>query len=84
MKIKEGKEEVAENETWDIYGAPETRFCPAKVYEFVENKEKGGKMELVINSQNCIHCKSCDIKTPKEYIEWTVPQGGGGPKYGSM
>jgi len=79
--IKPELKQVAEHESYHIYGAPESRFCPAKVYEFVE---KDGDMKLVINSQNCIHCKTCDIKTPKEYITWTVPEGGGGPKYGSM
>ena len=79
LKIKPEHSEVANTESWDVYGGPESRFCPAKVYEFVENTETK-KMELVINSQNCIHCKTCSIKTPKEYIKWTVPQGGGGPK----
>lgn len=55
------------------------RFCPAKVYEFVENESTKQK-ELVINAQNCVHCKTCSIKTLNEYIEWTVPQGGEGPE----
>ena len=55
------------------------RFCPAKVYEFVENDQTKQK-ELVINAQNCVHCKTCSIKTIDEYIEWTVPQGGEGPE----
>lgn len=80
LKIKPELSAVAEGESYDVYGAPETRFCPAKVYEYVEDQEVPGKMNLVINSQNCIHCKTCDIKMPKEYIHWTVPQGGGGPK----
>ena len=74
---------LKENKSWEIYGGPESRFCPAKVYEYIENPETK-KMELVINSQNCIHCKTCSIKTPNEFIKWTVPQGGGGPGYGSM
>ena len=77
LKIKPGLENVAKHESWEVFGGPESRFCPAKVYEYIENEE--GKMELVINSQNCIHCKTCSIKTPKEFIKWTVPQGGGGP-----
>lgn len=61
----------------DIAG-PEQRFCPAKVYEY---DDKG---TLIINSQNCLHCKACSIKTPSEYINWTVPEGGGGPAYNLM
>jgi electron-transferring-flavoprotein dehydrogenase len=65
------------------FAGPEQRFCPAKVYEYVEN-EKTKKKELVINAQNCVHCKCCSIKMPKEYINWTVPEGGGGPAYEAM
>lgn len=54
------------------------RFCPAKVYEFVETED--GEKQLVINAQNCVHCKTCSIKSLKEYIDWNVPQGGEGPK----
>ena len=82
LKIKSDKSNVPINESYQLYAAPETRFCPAKVYEYIENKN--GEMELVINSQNCIHCKTCSIKTPKEYIKWCVPQGQSGPKYTSM
>lgn len=57
-----------------VYAAPEARFCPARVYEYVEGA-------LVINAQNCLHCKCCAIKAPGEYIRWTVPEGGGGPQY---
>eukprot|EP00968_Pinguiococcus_pyrenoidosus_P016312 scaffold1557_cov246-Pinguiococcus_pyrenoidosus.AAC.6 len=60
------------------YGGPETRFCPAGVYEYND------KDELVINAQNCVHCKTCSIKTPNEAIEWCVPEGGGGPAYQVM
>merc|ERR1711871_1516567 len=56
------------------YGAPEANFCPAGVYEYPDD-------ELVINAQNCVHCKCCSIKMPLEYIKWTVPEGGGGPNY---
>ena len=59
------------------YDGPEQRFCPARVYEFVENDD--GDKVLQINAQNCLHCKTCDIKTPENYIKWTVPEGGGGP-----
>ena len=56
------------------FGAPEANFCPAGVYEYPDD-------ELVINAQNCVHCKCCSIKMPLEYIKWTVPEGGGGPNY---
>ena len=69
----------------DDFGELLGRACPAAVYEYVEDESKseegwGGK-KLVINSQNCIHCKLCDIKVPTQDIDWTVPEGGGGPKY---
>jgi electron-transferring-flavoprotein dehydrogenase len=67
------------------YAGPEQRFCPAKVYEYTDGSEnEDGKKELVINAQNCVHCKCCSIKMPQEYINWTVPEGGGGPSYGAM
>mmetsp|Transcript_22680 Transcript_22680/g.68061 ORF Transcript_22680/g.68061 Transcript_22680/m.68061 type:complete len:595 (-) Transcript_22680:61-1845(-) len=61
------------------FGAPEANFCPAGVYEYAEDED--GDKELVINAQNCVHCKCCSIKMPFEYINWTVPEGGGGPNY---
>jgi electron-transferring-flavoprotein dehydrogenase len=65
------------------YAGPEGRFCPAKVYEYTTD-EDGSNPKLVINAQNCVHCKTCDIKTPGNYIKWTVPAGGGGPQYTGM
>jgi electron-transferring-flavoprotein dehydrogenase len=65
------------------YGGPEARFCPAGVYEFVADEDKGGQ-RLQINSQNCVHCKTCDIKDPTQNITWVVPQGGDGPNYPNM
>ncbi len=63
------------------YDGPEVRFCPAGVYEFVE---EGDAQRLQINSQNCVHCKTCDIKDPTQNIVWVTPEGGGGPNYPNM
>ncbi len=63
------------------YKSPCTHFCPASVYEMLPSKKEAGKMDLQINYTNCIHCKTCDIKCPFENIDWTPPEGGGGPKY---
>lgn len=68
-----------------VYAGPEGRFCPAKVYEYVADESAtDGRQRLQINAQNCVHCKCCSIKTPEEYIDWTVPEGGGGPQYPAM
>ncbi|MBS6360483.1 electron transfer flavoprotein-ubiquinone oxidoreductase [Burkholderia sp.] len=64
------------------YAGPEARFCPAAVYEFVKNDD--GSDRLVINAQNCVHCKTCDIKDPTQNIVWVTPEGGGGPNYPNM
>ncbi len=66
----------------ETYGGPEARYCPAGVYEFV--KEDDGSDRLQINAQNCVHCKTCDIKDPTQNIVWVTPQGGEGPVYSSM
>ncbi|MFQ5347524.1 MAG: 4Fe-4S dicluster domain-containing protein, partial [Rhodothalassiaceae bacterium] len=65
-----------------IYDGPEARYCPAGVYEFVGIEE--GTPRLQINAQNCVHCKTCDIKDPTQNIDWVVPEGGGGPNYPNM
>lgn len=64
------------------YAGPESRYCPARVYEY--NPDEKSQLKLQINAQNCLHCKACDIKDPKQNIEWTVPEGGGGPGYSVM
>ena len=97
---------------YPVFAAPESRFCPAKVYEYVTGEKEicdvvktvrkllthkgthtythtntdddGGNPRLVINAQNCLHCKACDIKDPTQNINWVVPEGGGGPAYTEM
>jgi electron-transferring-flavoprotein dehydrogenase len=80
LTLKDPSVPVSVNLT--TYAGPESRYCPAQVYEFVKNED--GSDRLQINAQNCVHCKTCDIKDPTQNIVWTPPEGGGGPNYPNM
>lgn len=81
---------VAVKVNYSQFASPETRYCPAGVYEIVGEGSGGGaeksaqNVQLVINAQNCVHCKTCDIKDPTQNIDWATPEGGGGPNYENM
>jgi len=77
LRLRDPATAIAVN--WEEYRSPETRYCPAGVYEIVGAEE--GAPKLQINAQNCVHCKTCDIKDPKQNIDWVTPEGGGGPNY---
>ena len=81
LKLRDPEKAIAIN--YRLYDSPEQRYCPAGVYEIV--LEGGGdEPRLQINAQNCVHCKTCDIKDPTQNIDWVVPEGGGGPNYPNM
>jgi electron-transferring-flavoprotein dehydrogenase len=81
LRLKDPSVPVAVN--LELYDAPEQRYCPAGVYEIVRDAQ-GLDPRLQINAQNCVHCKTCDIKDPTQNIDWVVPEGGGGPNYPNM
>lgn len=80
LKLKDPKIPIDHN--LKLYDAPEQRYCPAGVYEIIQDST--GAPALQINAQNCVHCKTCDIKDPLGNIDWTVPEGGGGPRYPNL
>jgi electron-transferring-flavoprotein dehydrogenase len=82
VHLKVADPELQIDSEHDDYGGPSARYCPAGVYEWVE--EQGRIPRFVINAQNCVHCKTCDIKDPNQNIDWAVPEGGGGPNYSGM
>jgi electron-transferring-flavoprotein dehydrogenase len=81
LKLRDPEKAIAIN--YRLYDSPEQRYCPAGVYEIVEADSAAGP-RLQINAQNCVHCKTCDIKDPEQNIDWVVPEGGGGPNYPNM
>jgi electron-transferring-flavoprotein dehydrogenase len=82
LKLKDPA--VAIEVNWALYEGPEQRYCPAGVYEMLDDPDAPRGKRLQINAQNCVHCKTCDIKDPRQNINWVVPQGGGGPNYPNM
>ena len=84
LKLRDPEKAISIN--YCLYDSPEQRYCPAGVYEIVDDGpgDGAGGKRLQINAQNCVHCKTCDIKDPEQNIDWVVPEGGGGPNYPNM
>jgi len=80
LKLRDPARAIEVN--YRLYDSPEQRYCPAGVYEILD--DGGGRKRLQINAQNCVHCKTCDIKDPTQNIDWVCPEGGGGPNYPNM
>jgi electron-transferring-flavoprotein dehydrogenase len=80
LRLRDPEKAIAVN--YRLYDSPEQRYCPAGVYEIIQQAESGPYLQ--INAQNCVHCKTCDIKDPEQNIDWVVPEGGGGPNYPNM
>ena len=81
LRLRDPQRAIAVN--YALYDSPEQRYCPAGVYEILKDGD-GKTARLQINAQNCVHCKTCDIKDPTQNIDWVVPEGGGGPNYPNM
>ncbi len=81
LRLRDPAKAIAVN--YRLYDSPEQRYCPAGVYEIVQ-PSSSDEPYLQINAQNCVHCKTCDIKDPEQNIDWVVPEGGGGPNYPNM
>jgi electron-transferring-flavoprotein dehydrogenase len=82
VHLQVGDLDLQKSSELDVFGGPSNRYCPAGVYEWIE--EDGAEPRFQINSQNCVHCKTCDIKDPNQNINWVTPEGGGGPNYPNM
>ena len=82
VHLKVRDRELQRESELEVFAGPSARYCPAGVYEWI--LEEGEEPKFQINSQNCVHCKTCDIKDPNQNIEWTTPEGGGGPNYPNM
>ena len=79
LKLHDSKLPISKNLV--MFDEPAQRYCPAGVYEIVEESDD---KRFQINAQNCVHCKTCDIKEPNQNINWVTPEGGGGPNYANM